>query len=89
MKLHTTLAALLLTVVSSLSFSAYAAADADTAKLQADPAAVTQVKPHSHMQEKTGIAQQKPSAAATDSAKAKVAKAKTDKNRHLHPRDAK
>jgi len=89
MKLHTTIAALLLAAASSLSFGAYAAEDADKAKLQADAPAVTKVKPHSHMEEKTGMAPQKSAAAAPDSDKAKVAKAKTGKDRHLHPRDGK
>ncbi len=88
MKLHTTLAALLLATASSLSFSAYAAEDAVKAKPQADAPAVTKVKPHSHMQEKTGMMPPKASA-NPESDKAKVAKAKSDKNRHLHPRDAK
>lgn len=83
MKLHATLAALLLAAAWSLSFSVYAAAEADKAP------AVTKVKPHSHMQEKTGIPQQKPSAAAPESDQAKAVKAKTDKKRHLHPRDGK
>lgn len=89
MKLHTILAALLLAAVSSLSSGAYAAADADKAKPQADPAAVTKVKPHSHMEEKTGVVPQKSAAAAPESDPAKVAKAKTGRDRHLHPRDAK
>ncbi|MDP2821246.1 MAG: hypothetical protein Q8O52_01005 [Sulfuritalea sp.] len=92
MKLHATLAALLLAAASSLSFGAYAATEADkapAAKLQADTPAVTNVKPHSHMEEKTGMPQQKSSAAAPEAVKAKVAKAKTDKDRHLHPRDGK
>ncbi|MDP3511867.1 MAG: hypothetical protein Q8S20_03885 [Sulfuritalea sp.] len=88
MKLHAPLATLLLAATLSISFGAHAAADADTAKVQAEPAAVTKVKPHSHMQEKTGMMSQKASA-NPESDKAKVAKAKTDKNRHLHPRDAK
>ncbi|MDP2821808.1 MAG: hypothetical protein Q8O52_03885 [Sulfuritalea sp.] len=92
MKLHATLAALLLAAASSLSFGVYAAAEADkapAAKLQADTPAVTKIKPHSHMEEKTGMPQQKSSAAAPESDKAKDAKAKTDKDRHLHPRDGK
>ena len=89
MKLHTTLATLLLAAASSLSFSAYAAEDADKAKLQTDPTAVTKVKPHSHMEEKTGMMPQKSAATAPETDKAKVAKAKTNKDRHLHPRDGK
>lgn len=94
MKLHATLAILLLAAISSLSFSAYAAEDDDKAKRQADPAAVTKVKPHSHMEEKMGMMPQKSATAAPESdkakaAKAKAAKAKTNKDRHLHPRDAK
>lgn len=89
MKLHTTLATLLLAAASSLSFSAYAAEDADKAKLQAGPSAATKVKPHSHMEEKMGMMPQKSAATTPESDKAIVAKAKTNKDRHLHPRDGK
>ncbi|MDA8259118.1 MAG: hypothetical protein M0Z99_26355 [Betaproteobacteria bacterium] len=88
MKLHATFAVLLL-AVSLISSSAYAAADADTAKLRADAPAVTKGKPHSHMEEKMGMMPQKSAAAAPESDTVKAAKAKTGKDRHLHPRDAK
>lgn len=90
MKLHTTLAALLLAAASSISFSAYAAAEADktpAAKVQADTPTGTKAQPH--MEEKAGMPQQKYSATAPEADKAKVAKAKADKARHLHPRDGK
>lgn len=92
MKLHTALAALLLAAASSLSFSTYAAAESDktpAAKVQADTPAATKAQPNSHMQEKAGMPQQKSSATAPEADKAKVAKAKSNKDRHLHPRDGK
>jgi hypothetical protein len=84
MKLHTLISAVLLATVSSLS-TVYAA-DGDKA-----PAEAPKMQPHSHMQEKTGIAPKAADAAPAEKAdKAKPKHDKTkDKNRHLHPRDGK
>lgn len=54
---------------------------AEPASAQSAPAA-TQMAPHSHMQEKTGV---KPPAKADKDNKAGM----DDKSRHLHQRDAK
>jgi len=82
MKFQAVLPAVLFAAVSSLAMSAYAE-DA--------------MKPHSHMEEKTGIAAPKakaaeaaPAAAAeAKSEKAEKPKAEGKKNKHLHPRDGK
>jgi len=86
MKLQSALSAVLFATVAALSLGAQAA-DAD----KAAPAAEMQVgqgakavKPHSHMQEKTGIEQKAPVAA--DPAKKDASK---DKTKHYHPRDGK
>ncbi|MBI5899847.1 MAG: hypothetical protein HZB40_11520 [Rhodocyclales bacterium] len=85
MKLKTTLATALLVAVSS--FNSHAA---DAGKTPA-------VKPHSHMEEKTGMAAKAVGATAADKAESaktdKVGSAKQDvtkdKTTHLHPRDGK
>lgn len=85
MKLNAILTTLLMAAAASLSVGAYAA-DADktpAAEPQTAKPAADAMKPHSHMQEKTGVAPQKKM--ATD-AKTNAAK---DKSKHLHPRDAK
>lgn len=85
MKFHAVLPAVLFAAVSSLAMSAHAE-DA--------------MKPHSHMEEKTGIAPKakaKAEEAAPAAAEAKTEKAeKTDtakpeknKSKHYHPRDGK
>jgi hypothetical protein len=82
MKLQTILSAVLLT---SVAFTAYAA-DADKAPAADTPAAMP-MKPHSHMQEKTGVAPPPKSSPAAADQKADTPKGK--KARHLHPRDGK
>jgi hypothetical protein len=85
MKFQVVLPAVLFAAVSSLAMSAYAE-DA--------------MKPHSHMEEKTGIAA--PKAKAAEAAPAAAAEAKPEKaeqadkpkaegkkNKHYHPRDGK
>lgn len=83
MKLQAILHAVLFAAIASLSAGIFAA---DAAPADAAPA--KKAKPHSHMEEKTGVAapaaDAKPSEAKVDEAKVK-AKAK----RHLHPRDGK
>ncbi len=75
-------ATLLLAGAVALSFNAFAADTKDGAPTaQASKAP----PPHSHVQEKTGVA---PKASTTDKA-GKVAdkEAATDKSKHFHPRD--
>lgn len=87
MKLKSMLSAGLFAAITALSMGAQAAADTDKAAEAKAPAAGVQadkkVKPHSHMEEKTGMPQK-----VADSKAAKPDPTK-DKNRHLHPRDAK
>ena len=87
MKLKTIVSAGLFAAIAALSLGAQAAADSDKATEAKAPAAGVQadkkVKPHSHMEEKTGMPQK-----VADSKTAKPDPTK-DKNRHLHPRDAK
>lgn len=86
MKLQSALSAALFAAVTMLSLGAQAA-DADkappAAEMKSDKGSVA-AKPHSHMQEKTGIEQKAPVAA--DPAKKDAAK---DKKKHYHPRDGK
>ena len=85
------LPALLLATASALSFSAYAATEADRAQAaegQAAQPAAKKVEPHSHLQEKTGIAQHM-SFGATSEEKSGNPKADKDKSKHFHPRDGK
>jgi hypothetical protein len=90
MKLKAILPALLLAAAVSLSFSASAATDADktqAVEAQTDKPAVKakKMKPHSHMQEKTGVPQSMPSAEAAEG----NPKAAQDMSKHFHPRDGK
>lgn len=80
MKLQSALSAVLFATVAALSMGAQAA-DADKA---APAAEMKAAKPHSHMQEKTGIEQKAP--AAAEPAKKDASK---DKKKHYHPRDGK
>jgi len=85
MKLQSALSAALFATITMLSLGAQAA-DADkapAAEMKAEQGAKT-VKPHSHMQEKTGVEQKAP--AAVDPAMKDASK---DKKKHYHPRDGK
>ena len=88
MKAQSLCFAALFAVVSTLSIGAHAA-DAESAP--AAKTAAQKMKPHSHMEEKTGIAPKTPDAADSGTDKAKQGKAKpgTDKSKHYHPRDGK
>jgi hypothetical protein len=88
MKLKIILSAALFGAVSSLSLGVYAA---DMEKAPAAEAQAKKMKPHSHMEEKTGIAPKAPEAASEEkkSDKADKYRADKDKSRHLHPRDGK
>lgn len=86
MKLQSTLSAILFATVAALSLGVQAA-DAD----KAPPAAEMKMeqgakpaKPHSHVEEKTGVPQKAP--AAVDPNKKNAAQ---DKSKHYHPRDMK
>lgn len=88
MKLQSILSAMLFAAIPSLTF-AVDATDSDKVSTVAAPAAQaygTKVKPHSHMQEKTGIAAPAPS--PKDRAD-RPKKADKDKSKHYHPRDGK
>lgn len=96
MKLKSILSAGLFAAIAALSMGAQAASDTEkTAEAKAPAAGVQadkKVKPHSHMQEKTGMAPQASAAATEDKAdKAKTNKPKIDKDKskHFHPRDGK
>jgi hypothetical protein len=86
MKLQSALSAALFATVAVLSVDAQAA-DADktppAAEMKAEQGTKA-VKPHSHMQEKTGIEQKAPAAA-----KPAQKDASKDKKKHYHPRDGK
>ncbi|MBN8464252.1 MAG: hypothetical protein J0M01_15805 [Dechloromonas sp.] len=79
MKLQSALSAALLASAAMLPLGAQAG-DADKAPAAAEMKAKA-VKPHSHVQEKTGMEQVAPTAAP---AKKNAAK---DKTKHYHPRD--
>lgn len=84
MKLKSMLAAGLL---AALSMGAQAASGADRGAEAKAPAAGVEagkkVKPHSHMEEKTGMPQKSPEA------KSEKVRADKDKSKHYHPRDGK
>lgn len=86
MKLKSFLATSLLAITAALS-TGVQAADTNTAAATQTPAAGAQgdktMKPHSHMEEKSGVPQKAPEA------KDKKSDPTKDRNRHLHPRDGK
>ncbi len=87
MKLNSILSAALFAAIAALSMSAQAVSDTDkTVEANAPVAGVQadkKMKPHSHVEVKTGVPQNEPEARAdkTDPAK--------DKTKHFHPRDGK
>lgn len=87
MKLKSLLATSLLAMVAALSTGVQAASDTNTTTAAQTPATGAQgdkaMKPHSHVEEKTGVPQKAPE--AND----KKPDPTKDKNRHLHPRDGK
>jgi len=90
MKLQAILSSLLLVTAASMSFSAYAATDADktqATEAQTEKPAVKakMMKSHSHMLEKTGVPQTMPAGDATEG----NPNAAQDKSKHFHPRDGK
>lgn len=91
MKLQSILPSILFAAVASLSFGAHAE---DVEKKEKAPAENMMNRPHSHMEEKSGVAA-KPKAGAPaadekaeDAPKAaKNGKKKAQKDSHFHPRD--
>ena len=87
MKLNSILSAALFAAIAALSMSAQAVSDTDKAVEAKAPdagvQAVKKMKPHSHVEVKTGVPQSAPEAKTdkTDPAK--------DKTKHFHPRDGK
>jgi len=88
MKLKSVFPAILFATVSPLSLVAYAA---DAGKAPVEKPAAMPMKPHSHMEEKTGVAPSRNSAQAVHATEEKsgTSKAWKDKSSHYHPRDAK
>lgn len=82
MKLQSALSAVLFAAVAALSMGAHAA-DTEMKADKTDKGTMA-AKPHSHVQEKTGVPQDAP--ATTAPAKKNAAK---DKAKHYHPRDGK
>ena len=83
MKLKPTLAASLFALMAVLSLNASAAADT-SADAKVDKAAPQKkMRPHSHVEEKTGFAQKTPEAMPDKPNAAK------DRTKHFHPRDGK
>ena len=90
MKQQSILAAILFAFVATLPLGAQAAADADKAPatdMQAGKPMAKKMKPHSHVQEKTGMPQN--TAEAAPEGKSGKLKADKDKSKHFHPRDGK
>jgi len=85
MKLQALLSASILAAITALSASAYAEEKAAPAtEMKAEKAAPSQAaKPHSHVQDKTGIPQDAQRAVPTKKNPA------NDKTKHYHPRDMK
>jgi hypothetical protein len=87
MKLQSALSAVLLATVAVLSLGAQAADDDKaipaTTEIKVDQGAKA-AKPHSHVQEKTGVPQSAPVATAPEKKNAAQ-----DRTKHYHPRDGK
>lgn len=93
-----TIPAIVLAAAASLtSLAATATEPPKVTDPQAEKAGASAVTPHSHLQEKTGIAPQKKSAKAKPGEAKTLAppaskgtlKADKDKSKHFHPRDGK
>lgn len=83
MKLQSALATALFATAAMLALGAQAA-DADKAAPATEVKAEQVAKPHSHVQEKTGVPQSAPAKAAPGKKNAAQ-----DKTKHYHPRDMK
>lgn len=80
MKLKPTISASLFAVATILSFGTQAAPDPDA---RTEKAAARKMKPHSHVEEKTGVPQKAPESGPDRPNPAK------DMSKHYHPRDGK
>lgn len=83
MKLKPTLAASLFALMAALSLNASAAADTPADAKVEKVAAQKKMRPHSHVEEKTGIPQKAPEAMPDKP------NAANDRTKHFHPRDGK
>lgn len=85
MKLKTTLATSMFALLAVLSLNVSAATDSPPdAKAKVEKAAPKKkMKPHSHMEEKTGVPQKTPTSTPDKPDAAK------DQTKHFHPRDGK
>ena len=83
MKLKPTLAATLFAILAALALNASAASDTPADAKVEKVAPQKKMKPHSHVEEKTGIPQMIPVAMP---AKPNAA---NDRTKHFHPRDGK
>ena len=83
MKQNLTLAASLFAIAAVFSLNAGAASDTPADIKVEKAAAQKKMRPHSHMEEKTGFAQKAPEAMLDNS------NAVNDKTKHFHPRDGK
>lgn len=83
MKLKPALAIGLFAIMAALSLNASAASDTPADAKAEKAAPQKKMKPHSHMEEKTGVPQKTPVAMADKPNAAK------DMTKHFHPRDGK
>jgi hypothetical protein len=83
MKLKPTLAASLFALMAALSLNASAAADTPADAKVEKAAPQKKMRPHSHVEEKTGFAPRAPEATPDKPNAAK------DRTKHYHPRDGK
>lgn len=83
MKLTPTLAASLFAIMAALSLNAGAASDTQADAKAEKAAPQKKMRPHSHVEDKTGILVKAPVAMPDKPNAAK------DKTRHFHPRDGK
>ena len=83
MKLKPTLVASVFAIMAALSLNASAAADTPADAKVEKAALQKKMRPHSHVEEKTGIPQKAPEASPDKPNAAK------DRTKHFHPRDGK
>ncbi len=83
MKLKPTFAASLFAMLAALALNANAAVDTPADAKVEKAAPQKKMRPHSHVEEKTGIPQKAPEA------KPDKPNAAKDKTKHFHPRDGK
>lgn len=87
MKLLAVLPAALFATVTTWSLAIHAADPAPATEVQTSKPVPKAMKPHSHMEEKTGVAA--PAATPATGSPSGKTKADQDKSKHYHPRDAK